>query len=502
MKKIYTSCLKVFVAVCSTAMAISANAQTTLILQPGPAAAKDAYMDDLFPTTNSGSHTDFAAIAWTNGGTPVVARCLVEFDLSSLPINAKIISAKLSLFSYNSISNGSHNPLSGPNDAVLRRITSPWTENAVTWNTQPAIATLDEVVIPATSLSIQHYLNIDVTTFVIYWKANPLQNYGMMIGLVNESYYRSMIFASSDCGTASLYPKLEIAYTPNWDCVTFQPDAINGKDVFLDSKLNTSNFGSHPDFDALAWTNTGVPVTSRGLVQFDLTNIPQNSIIQKAYLSLISYNSVSNGHHNPLSGTNETIIQKVTSAWNENTVTWNTQPSSTVVGEINLPGTAWPIENFMDIDVTAFASDWYTNPNTNYGIMYKLLLEQYYRSVIFASSDHPFLNYHPKLVVCYINTTGVNENNFTANDFIVSPNPAASGFFALEFSLSNSGEASWMITDVSGKIIFVKSIGMLHAGSYRYVVPADDLNLSAGLYWVILKTGNQTRYEKLVVAGK
>ncbi len=43
----------------------------------------------------------------------------------------------------------------------------------------------------------------------------------------------------------------------NAQTLTLQPDAIAGKDALLGSFANTTNYGSHPDQNAVAWTNGG-----------------------------------------------------------------------------------------------------------------------------------------------------------------------------------------------------------------------------------------------------
>src|SRR3712207_2041491 len=42
---------------------------------------------------------ELSAAAWTSGGSPAYTRGLFKFDLTGLPSTAKIVSAKLTLFS-------------------------------------------------------------------------------------------------------------------------------------------------------------------------------------------------------------------------------------------------------------------------------------------------------------------------------------------------------------------------------------------------------------------
>ena len=60
------------------------NAQTTIILQPDAIQGKDAYLRSLSPNDNFGTDPDFSAHAWTNNGNEVIARGIIDFDLSGI----------------------------------------------------------------------------------------------------------------------------------------------------------------------------------------------------------------------------------------------------------------------------------------------------------------------------------------------------------------------------------------------------------------------------------
>lgn len=60
-------------------------------------------------------------------------------------------------------------------------------------------------------------------------------------------------------------------------------------------------------------------------------------------------------------------------------------------------------------------------PNNNHGFLLKLSNEQYYRSLLFAASDHDNPNLHPKLEVCYSITTSASKE--VALKIALFPNP-------------------------------------------------------------------------------
>ena len=197
--------------------------------------------------------------------------------------------------------------------------------------------------------------------------------------------------------------------------LTLQPDASTGKDAtiwYIESQstskgpTNTSNYGYDAEFPAMEWTFDGSYGTKQGLVQFDLSGIPSNSTIVNAQLSLYNCDSCGDPGHalinvsNP-NGTNQGLVQRVTSSWDENAVTWNTRPSFTTQNQVILPASTSASEDYTNINVTALVQDMLTNSSTSYGFLVSMQDTTIYRRLIFASSDHINPAKHPKLVVQY-----------------------------------------------------------------------------------------------------
>jgi len=203
MKKVLVCCLlELFSRIIS-------GQNTTVVLQPDSACGKDAPISSLFPDQNFGNHPDFLATAWTNGGSAVVDRSLLEFNMSWIPKGTNVVNATLDLFHYNSTANIGHSNLSGPDNASLYRVTQSWDEHQVTWNNQPTYTTLNRVMLPASTSSTQNY-SVDVTALVQDMINNPLNSFGFIFKEDTEQYYRSMLFASSNESNPAFHPRLTL----------------------------------------------------------------------------------------------------------------------------------------------------------------------------------------------------------------------------------------------------------------------------------------------------
>ena len=129
----------------------------TLFLKPGPNEGKDVILRSVYPNINEGGHHDFMAAAWTVEQIPFVSRSLIEFDLSNIPEQSLIVEAKLGLY-YSEQTGGIGN--SGENESYLLKITEEWSEQTVTWNSQPNVSLESPVFIPASTSQYQNYLDI------------------------------------------------------------------------------------------------------------------------------------------------------------------------------------------------------------------------------------------------------------------------------------------------------------------------------------------------------
>ncbi len=224
-----------------------AKTQITLTFQPDASCGKDAFAWTLLPNNSYPNHPDFIATMWTNNGNPSGTRQFVDFDLAVIPPGVTVQSAILDLFHYPSTLNTGHSNLSGPADCWLQRVTQPWQENTLTWNNQPTTTTQNQVNIPAPTSMTQNY-SLNVTQLVQDYLNNPSTSFGFMLRLQNESYYRSLLFASSDNVNALLRPKLTVVYTPQtfpaagcWNTLVEGPNSNNPSQLPPDPVVTIPN---------------------------------------------------------------------------------------------------------------------------------------------------------------------------------------------------------------------------------------------------------------------
>ena len=198
-----------------------------------------------------------------------------------------------------------------------------------------------------------------------------------------------------DGSNGSLYPNQ----------IIMQPNAKEGKDAFIEDyplrDYSNSNFGAHEAFQASAWTAQGIPFVTRSLIDFDFSKIPRNVKIITAKLILYPAENTAYGTgHSSRSGSNKFVVQKIISPWDEFIVTWNNQPLTSTNNQIFVAASEYSMLNY-EIIITSLVKDILDNPSQSHGLMIKLTTEDYYRRVLFASSDYEDSSKHPKLIIDY-----------------------------------------------------------------------------------------------------
>jgi len=183
--------------------------------------------------------------------------------------------------------------------------------------------------------------------------------------------------------------------------IVLQPGPSEGKDVRVWTLEPTNNFANHKYTKLNAWTWGGEFGIERSFIEFDLHEIPPGVEIETALLSLY-YHHLSGSPEQTHQGANSFLIQRTTSDWLENEVTWLNQPGLTTQNQVEVPPSEDPQQDYIEIDVTAMLIDAInTNSDSVFGMGFNLEVEETYRRVALSSSDHPNPNVWPKLEIFY-----------------------------------------------------------------------------------------------------
>ena len=268
--------------------------------------------------------------------------------------------------------------------------------------------------------------------------------------------------------------------------------------IFSLSTLMNINLGSYPVIRSSTWTNGSV-YSSRGLLEFDLSTIPQGSIIQSAKLTLFGQNHQFN-YLGAIS--NASYLKKLVEPWQEYAVTWNSKPESTISGQISIPETEVGTNENREIEIKDFVQDW-VNGEENNGMVIRLVDEIRYSAMSFASSDNANISLHPKLDITYIslpslivNTTNLKKTDENGNvlKYTISGSGLSSSTVAVGSALRYNPfvPASGSSSQVSVKFMFDKRTDLstvkliIDKNSYITGVKASDgSNLSNSYYRII-----------------
>ncbi len=175
----------------------------------------------------------------------------------------------------------------------------------------------------------------------------------------------------------------------NEQTIVFQPKS-EGIDSYVAYNSPNTNYGNDPSL--YTWYQPNVTLI-RSYIKIDFSTMPRFSQITSASLSL----SGASWHVQDSSLSQaEVAVKRIISSWNENTITWNLQPS---LGETI---TTKKIGSFgwQDIDITSTVNNWLRGSQPNYGILIMLYNETVRQEATFHSSDVSGST-QPKLTIKY-----------------------------------------------------------------------------------------------------
>ncbi len=195
------------------------------------AGTDDCDMDEQWnPNTNLGTSTTFAA---DGSNSEAEDRSVIKFDLSSIPSNATVSSAILSIKNLNNTD--------GSGTWYVHRCFKPWIESTVTWNDWDSpnnewgtsgaknasdsgsdnsgdgsdydIKSTAEASVTKSPWDGTIFRNFTITTAVQNWVDGTWGNRGLVLSSNNLIVNNGGTFASSENATTADRPKLAITYT-------------------------------------------------------------------------------------------------------------------------------------------------------------------------------------------------------------------------------------------------------------------------------------------------
>jgi len=174
-----------------------------LTLQPGFQEGKDATVQNTMPDNNFGED-NFSIVG--NANSTMILFCL-QFDLSSIPEEAVITEANLSLY---------QNNFWGSQDFAigLYRVYEPWEESTITWDNRPTVS--PQINLPQTvSSGYTGWVTWEgLAELVEGWIREDFYNYGILLQDTDEITADSTAYfcTSENINIPSCSPKLEIKY--------------------------------------------------------------------------------------------------------------------------------------------------------------------------------------------------------------------------------------------------------------------------------------------------
>jgi len=182
-------------------------------------AYKDSYSWQSVPEANNGGSDNFEITSYNK--PPFNMRGWIEFNITSVPSDAWIISSKLRLRVWHKTTN---DPASNMGDTTGRvygvyRITQPWTESGVNWSNQPNYTEEHHATAPVPPGQGGWYgpllwMEWEITDIMKDWRSGA-NNYGLLVRDTQEYapiFYSTQFFTHNQVPNESYYPRLVVTY--------------------------------------------------------------------------------------------------------------------------------------------------------------------------------------------------------------------------------------------------------------------------------------------------
>lgn len=192
-----------------------------------------------------------------------------------------------------------------------------------------------------------------------------------------------------------------------------------------------------------------------GLMAFDLSALPGTAQVVSATLDLYGHGPFGTGDVGSVGniGANECLLERITDAWDEYLVTWNTQPATTTMNSVLLPQSTSATQDYLDIDVTDLVQDMVDDPLNSFGFSIRLVTEDPVRGLVFCSSDFADPAKHPQLTVTFFPQQQQAIPELPGAILSISPNPVQAGGTVHIQSERAGSIGSIEIIDTEGRIL-------------------------------------------------
>ena len=203
---------------------------------------------------------------------------------------------------------------------------------------------------------------------------------------------------------------LKIPWDSNqWQTLILQPGPAEGKDALISNLDGDKNFGDYKYFEATFITEPILTVmrSNRSLIWFNLNALPTSAVIRRVTLQLsydlpVPFDPSYLTDIDPSTGLIRYggVLQQIIEPWEEDKVTWNTQPKTTEANQVFISPFNLNV-NFITVDVTRLFVPVNEIAAPNYGMFFKLWPVERFPGFRFASSDFPDERMRPRLTVYY-----------------------------------------------------------------------------------------------------
>ena len=218
-------------------------------LQPGATTGKDTYIASGAPNSNYGDAIGMDVLSDTR-------RILIEFNLSSIPSNARITAANLKLYT---TAKSAGDPVTD-----IYRLNRSWAESGVTWNKYDgtnswttAGGDFDSVKWATTTIAAVGWSSWNITNLIQNWVNGSYSNYGMLVKSDTTGSGTANI-ASSDHSDSAKWPILELNYTTPLNITFVSPTPNNTTTINITSAfINVSLTNGNASSAKLEWINGG-----------------------------------------------------------------------------------------------------------------------------------------------------------------------------------------------------------------------------------------------------